>query len=1079
MTDDSTGTGSRLPDISRRGLLGGAGIAAAVLAIPGAAEAAIRSVAASTRARPSVSFTLRDRESMQRLEFSFFNVQLNSAGTRFVPSSSSATAIMVVDLGPQALIEQIVTGTRPRTPVSARLALPSRLAFDMPSKVGISADREGLLNWLQLSPRVTTLGAYPAGDSIPVKDVDFGDPSVPQTSIEIPWFMVVSPSDESTWEHDSDAVTKNGRTELWRTRLATQTSSGADHSSDTVRVVWLRDRRAADMLDKNPSGIVNKVGKPDYPFRMRPNPQDRSDIGRLTAMTTTSTGRVRKGGRADPVTVDLRLSSLGGTMSAEGTWNQPWSSLTSWQQRTWNGRDTYIRTTRRGFLYPFGVPAVLQTEVIREFAPDRGRTTRAFEREETRILITDPSIDLDGATGVPYDGRGTPFSSLRYLTLASPPITGEDQPLGGQWNGLNVFVPLLDSGEPFSFTLVGVDRRGQRITMQIPGLFAEDEADSRGNRANFTASGARALRNYYDGLDVDFRRADLRGQYVGFAPGDDGSTALPTINIDFSLDSGDNASRPSERDLIDERRPWNFPRLQSANVNIDGVSAMAGNNQNVSVEFPDVYLDSGIGGSDLGIFLQGIGAQGVGVDVQRGGGISAPQMGLAGIGSISGVLPGAPGDLPSISGSLPQLRPADMLGELKLFGGISLADLLPDRIDMLQPDPTDPSKFIPNPKAPAFDTNRSFDIDLPDIPLEVEVTYTWRPDLEFNSAAGALLEKLLPELDQADFYVTVTAKASAYTQEAYWRAEGALTNLLINFIGDKTFASVRLERFGFTAGSDRAQDLQVEIGDVVFGDALAFLSNMARFLSFGSGSGPILNIDARSITTGFNLAVPEINLGAVALTGLNTQVAINLPFGADPVRFSLAFSSQDDPFAVVIMGIGGGGWFGMDLGLEGVEYLNIGAAIKASLEIDLGVASGGVSCTIGMQYEITGRGDAAVIELTAFVCVKGRVEVLGIVSISIEICVGLTAQLPAPGERIKLTGKATCTVKVKVCGVKKTVKIQMKRSVTGGVMPEIPGVSSSSTRSRAIEAAADEIEPITFADVMTQADWDEWCGAFA
>jgi hypothetical protein len=41
MTDDSTGTSSRLPEISRRGLLGGAGIAA---------EAAVRSVAVATRA---------------------------------------------------------------------------------------------------------------------------------------------------------------------------------------------------------------------------------------------------------------------------------------------------------------------------------------------------------------------------------------------------------------------------------------------------------------------------------------------------------------------------------------------------------------------------------------------------------------------------------------------------------------------------------------------------------------------------------------------------------------------------------------------------------------------------------------------------------------------------------------------------------------------------------------------------------------------------------------------------------------------------------------------------------------------
>lgn len=1066
MTGESTRTNSHLPDISRRGLLGGAGLAAAVLAIPGAAEAAVRSVAASTRARPSVQLTLRDRESLQKITYFFYNVRLNARGDRFIPIRSTSTAVMVVNLGPQALVEQIVNGSRPRTPVAARLALPSRLAFDLP-KVGVSADRAGLLDWLQLTPRVTTLGAFPSGESIPGRDVVYSDPSLTQTSIEIPWFMVLSPHEESVWEHDTAAVTRDGRTELWQTRLI----------DDTVRVVWLRDRNAANMLDPNPTGVVTRVGRRDYPFRMRPNPEDRSDIGRLTGMTSNSRGQARKGGVADPVNVDLRLSALGGSMTAEGAWNQPWSSLTSWQQRTFNGRDTYVRTTRRGFLYPFGVPAVLQTEVIREFRRSRGRTTEAFTREETRIIVTDPVIDLDGALGVPYEGRDTPFSSLRFATVSTPPITGQAQPLSGQWNGVNVFVPLLDSGVPFAFTLVGTDRRGESITMEMPQLFVEDET-VRGRRANFTIVGSRDLRRYYNGLDVEFRRADLRGQYVGFAPSDDSSTALPTISMEFSLDAGSDAGRPSSSALEQARRPWNFPSMAAANVTVDGVSVMAGNSQGIAMSMPEVYLENGLSGSELGIFLQGVGTQSVGVDVQRGGGISAPQFGVAGIGSISGVLPGAPGDIASL-GSVPQLRPADMLGELKLFGGISLADLLPDSIDMLQTDPSDPRRKIPSTKAPAFNTHRTFDPTLPDIPLEVEVTYTWRPDLEFNSTAGALLEKLLPELEQADFYVTVTAKASAYDREAYWRAEGALTNLLINFIGDKTFASVRLERFGFTAGSDRAQDLQVEIGDVVFGDALAFLSTMSQFLSFGSGNGPILDIDARSITTGFNLAVPEISIGAVALTGLDTRVAINLPFGADPVRFSLGFSSQDDPFAVVIMGIGGGGWFGIDVGLEGVEYLNIGLAIKASLEIDLGVASGGVSCTIGAQYEITGRGDAAVIELTAFVCVKGRVEVLGIVSVSIEICIGLTAQLPSPGERIKLTGRATCTVKVKVCGVKKTVRIQMKRSVTGGVMPEIPGVSSVAARSAAIESAATEITPITFADVMTQADWNEWCGAFA
>jgi hypothetical protein len=985
---------------------------------------------------------------------------------------------MVVDLGPQALIEQIVSGSRPATPVNARMAQSSRLAFDLPA-AGLPATREGLLSWLECEPRVTSLAAYPAGERIPSGDVVYANPNSSQTAIEIPWFMVMSPSDESGWEHPLVGPTRDGRTEVWQTRLATRTfdasgePTGYDHSSDTLRVVWLRDSSAAKMLAVRPSGIATRAPSANYPFAMRPNPQDRSDIARLTGMTSNAAGTAAiKGGLADPIDVNLTLSALGATMRAEGAWNEPGvASLTSWQQRTWDGRDTYIRTTRRGFLYPFAVPAVLVTEVTREFLADRGGTVRAFERESQRIVVAEARIDLDGASGVPHDGRGTPFSSIRFRTMATPSITGSATPLRGQWLGCTVFVPKLPSGEAFEFTVTGVDRAGRRVTFDTPMLFAEDKAVGR-NRANFTRTGSTALRTYFNGLPGLERRARMRGVYVAFADdgGVDGSTSMPTVSLDWHIDIGSPSG--SSSDLARERRPYSFPRMDRANVNVDGVSAMAGDSQGIDVSFPDLYLSGGIGGTDLGIYLQGIGTQNVGAGAQRGGGISAPSMDVAGIGRVTGVLPGSPGDLPSFDVAVPKINPAAMLKGFTLFGGISLADLLPDPIEMLQRNPST-GAWEPNPKAPAFATDRSFDVDLPDIPTEVFIHYEWRPELKVGSG---LVGKLLPEANLADFYVLVEAKASALDLEAYWLAEGALTNMKIAFFGDTPFVYVILDRLGFTAGSARANDMQVEIGEVVFSGALAFLSNMARFLAFGSGNGPILDIDASSITTGFSLAVPEVALGAVSLSGLATRVAINLPFGDDPVRFGLDFSSPSDPFAVTVMGIGGGGWFGLDVGLDGVESLNIGALIKASLEIDLGVAAGGVSCSFGIQYEISGVGDATVMSFTAFVCIKGRVEVLGIVTIGIEMCMGLTLQLPPAGERIKLIGQATCTVKVKVCGIRKSVRITMRRTITGGVMPAVP--SARSVRS-AIDPAADAIVPITFADVMDQADWTAWCGAFA
>lgn len=1074
MNDDAPTPDGFLP-VTRRAVLGGAGIVAAALAIPGSADAALKAI---TSRAGSLAFAVRDRESMQRLTLTFTNATVT--GGKIVQDGRRA-ATMTVDLGPQALIEQITSGSRPGAPVKARLAQSSRLAFTLPAG-GLPATREGLLTWLQCEPRVTDLAAYPAGEAIPSSDAVYANPSATQTAIEIPWFMVMAPSDESGWEHPVVGPTRDGRTEVWRTRLATRTfdssgtPTGYDHSSDTVRVVWLRDSTAARMLRTNPSGIESRTGRPNYPFAMKPTPQDRSDIARLTGMTSNTAGtRAIKGGMAEPIDVSLALSALGGTMQALGEWNEPGvSSLTSWQQRTWDGRDTYIRTTTVGFVYPFGLPATLIDEVTREFLADSSGTVRAFERLTQRVVINQPALDLDAADGVPHEGRGTPFSRIRVRTLATPAISGISTPLGGGWNGVRMGVPLVN-GQPFGFTATGVDRAGRAITFDTPLLFVEDKA-VRGNRANFTAAGARALRNYYNGLPDIQRRASTRGAYIAYAdPGDvDGSTSMPTVSLDWYLELGSPSG--SSTDLARERRPFSFPKMSLAQVSVDGVSAMAGDSQYVNVGFPSVYLDFGIDRNDLGIYLEGIGSQSVGADAQRGGGISTPSMDISGIGRSTGVLPsnggsGFPSDWTG-SGSMPTIDPASMLQGFTLFGGISLADLLPDPIDMLE---RDGAGWRPNPKAPAFATDRSFnDINLPDIPTEVFVHYEWRPELKVGSG---LIGKLLPEADRADFYVLVEAKASATDLEAYWLAEGALTNLKIAFFGDTPFVYVILDRLGFTSGSGRASDMQVEIGDVVFSGALSFLSTLARYLSFGSGSGPIIDIDARSITTGFSLAVPEVALGAVTMSGLATRVAVNLPFGDDPVRMGFGFSSPDDPFAVTIMGLGGGGWFGLDVGLDGVESLNIGALIKASLEIDLGVASGGVSCSVGLQYEITGAGASTVMSFTAFVCIKGRVEVLGIVTIGIEICLGLTLQLPPPGERITLVGQATCTVKVKVCGIKKSVRITVRRTVTGGVMPEVP--SARRGHARALSAQADSIAPVTFEDVMTQTDWTEWCGAFA
>ena len=104
--------------------------------------------------------------------------------------------------------------------------------------------------------------------------------------------------------------------------------------------------------------------------------------------------------------------------------------------------------------------------------------------------------------------------------------------------------------------------------------------------------------------------------------------------------------------------------------------------------------------------------------------------------------------------------------------------------------------------------------------------------------------------------VLVEAEASALELEAYWLAEGALTNMKIAFFGNEPFVYVILDRLGFTAGSARANDMQVEIGEVVFSGALAFLSNMARFLERVRSVDPLVDC------TEMNSTPPSLKLSS-------------------------------------------------------------------------------------------------------------------------------------------------------------------------------------------------------------------------
>ncbi|MBV8276902.1 MAG: hypothetical protein JO170_16815, partial [Verrucomicrobia bacterium] len=105
-------------------------------------------------------------------------------------------------------------------------------------------------------------------------------------------------------------------------------------------------------------------------------------------------------------------------------------------------------------------------------------------------------------------------------------------------------------------------------------------------------------------------------------------------------------------------------------------------------------------------------------------------------------------------------------------------------------------------------------------------------------------------------------------------------------------------------------------------------------------------------------------------------------------------------------------------------------AIEGQLEfggnfsIDLGVASGGVHIMAGIYFKLATTDTT----LSGFVDMGGELDVLGIISISVDFNLSLTYD----SQSNKVTGRATLTVSVHVLFFSTSVQLSVERSYGNG-----------------------------------------------
>ena len=236
-----------------------------------------------------------------------------------------------------------------------------------------------------------------------------------------------------------------------------------------------------------------------------------------------------------------------------------------------------------------------------------------------------------------------------------------------------------------------------------------------------------------------------------------------------------------------------------------------------------------------------------------------------------------------------------------------------------------------------------------------------------------------------------------------------------------------------SAQSGQKIDLGAGNVQITFKNQLAFVNVLASLLPVaGFSDPPFLTSTDDGVTAGYTLEVPTAAVGVLSLENLSMTAALDLPFdGAAAIR--LAFAERSSPFLCTVSLIAGGAYLAVEVDATGIRRVEGSLELGANLTIDFVIVSANVHVIAGFFFsydEVDG------VQFDAYLRIGGSVNLLGIISLSIELV--LTLGYNNQGKNpTKITGSASVTVSVSV--------LMMSQSFTLSASKDfpLPGASSS------------------------------------
>jgi hypothetical protein len=660
----------------------------------------------------------------------------------------------------------------------------------------------------------------------------------------------------------------------------------------------------------------------------------------------------------------LEFSALGGTLDATGRFPN-----FEWEHRAVLSRDMYVRTLARGAMYPLGHRAEFLQVAERIYDPAAGGA--AVLRAVRVLTIVEPIRHApgDGAIRRAFPMGDVEITRTVFTDLAPPDWQTTSLPGVGAMQ--THFWPTTLGGSRVRFPVACRTSSGV-VKLDLPMLFVADLRPTVGSLTSPIL--AQRLATDYGAAEVQIAPANI--DLVGAASDERASGDVHEVH---SLTV---AGVSEGLDLADGYRS----KLTQLEVALPALRALRGDDVRTKVVFARKYLRNGAA-EDVLLEMQP--GQAVPVDftkeADRSGGLVAPKY---------------------VTNAISRT-----LGPIDLS---SLPDPVTGFIDPQRLFPTDEASLLGFPLRSLL-TQLKLPPEITATPIAgsaPEVRMRWQ-DVKLKSV-GPFISKPTTRLN-----LTVTTAPNKADTEC----------ILTDFALELPPGPTRTLRLSFAAMKFTQQDgksprLEVEGINVEFLGDLKLLEQLSDAVDLGAAS-ELIDVRPTGVAVRHSLPIPSIAAGAFVMSNVAFAAGIDVPFDGKPVSVVLGFASRANPFQLSVMMFGGGGYLELALDRDGLRRFEASLEFGAFVAVDFVVASGEVHALSGVRFVLE-RGSE--VTVAGYLRIGGCVEVLGLIVVSIELCLALIYT----SQRNALVGRATLVIEIDLTLWSDSVEIDSGEWVLAG-----------------------------------------------